>query len=70
MTLTMSKAAEAEFASLDELIAEIKLVFQVPSGKVNFRGRAKIASDSSMETRGRVQLMASEIWRISGYRFR
>jgi hypothetical protein len=38
MTLTMSKATEAEFASLDELIAEIKLVFQVPSGKVNIRG--------------------------------
>jgi len=32
------KSTEMEFASFNDLISEIKLAFQVPSGKVNFCG--------------------------------
>ena len=70
ISLTKSKVAEVEFASLDELTMNIKLVFQVPSGKVNFHGRAGIASDPSTGAREHVQLVAAEIWRVSGYRFK
>ena len=59
--LTKPKAAEVEFASLDELITNIKLVFQVPSGKVNFHGQTKIMQDPSTGARERVQLTVSEI---------
>jgi len=59
-----------EFATLDDLMSEIKVTFQGPSGKVNFRGRTRIPSDRSKGTKERVQLAASEIWRVSGYRFR
>jgi len=44
----MSKAVEIEFASLDELITNIKLAFQTPSNKVNFRERARIVPDLSI----------------------
>jgi len=64
------KLAEMEFASFDDLISEVKLAFQVPSGKVNFHGRTRISLDPSMGTKERVQLTASEIWRVSAYRFR
>lgn len=57
----LSKTAEIEFVSLDELITEINLAFQVPSGKVNFRGRARIVPDQSTGARERVRLTASEI---------
>ena len=64
------KTAETEFASLEDLLSEIKLAFQVPSGKVSFRGRTRVTSDLSTGTKERVQLAASEIWRVSGYQFR
>jgi len=64
------KSAEMEFASFDDLISKIKLAFQVPSGKVNFRGRTRILLDPSMGIKECVQLTASEIWRVSAYRFR
>ena len=64
------KAAEMEFTSFDDLISEIKLAFQVPSGEVNFRGRTRISLDPSMGTKERVRLTAYEIWRVSAYRFR
>ena len=38
----MSKVAEIEFASLDELITNTELAFQTHSSEVNFRGRAGI----------------------------
>ena len=43
-----------EFASLDEFMANIKLVFQTPSDEVNFRGRARIVPDPSIGARERV----------------
>ena len=70
MITNAPKAAEIEFASFDDLISEIKLAFQVPSGKVNFRGQTRIPSDPSVEMKERVQLTASEVWRVSAYRFR
>ena len=37
------EAAETEFASLEDLLSEIKLAFQVPSGKASFHGRTRVA---------------------------
>jgi len=59
-----------EFASLDELMSEIRLAFQVPSGKVKFRGQATVALEPSVGARERVQMTAAGIWRVSGYRFK
>ena len=59
-----------EFAPLDKLLSEIRLAFQVPSGKVYFRGQARIMLDPSLGARERIQMTAGDIWRVSGYRFR
>lgn len=49
MTLTMVETPEIEFNSMDEFISEIKLVFQVPSGRVNFNGQTRVTLDSFVE---------------------
>ena len=43
--LTTVKTPEIEFNSMNKVISEIKLIFQVPSDRVNFHGQTKIVSE-------------------------
>ena len=55
---------------MEELLQQLRLAFEVPSGRVIFRARTFAAVDPLADAKEITRMLATNIWRISGYRFR
>ena len=64
------KAPDVEFKSKEELLQQLRLAFEVPSGRVIFRAFTLTAIDPLADTKEVTRMIGKEIWRVSGYRFR
>ena len=64
------QASDVEFKSKEDLLQQLRLAFEAPSGQVIFRGCAAIAIDPMANAKEVTTMMAADIWRVSGYRFR
>jgi len=65
-----TQAPDVEFNSKEDLLQQLCLAFEVPSGRVIFRGYTSTTIDPMANAKDVTMMMAADIWSVSGYRFR
>ena len=70
LNIECHKAPDVEFKSKEDLLRQLRLAFEVPSGRVIFQGYTSMAIDPGADPKDVTAMMAADIWRVSGYRFR
>lgn len=64
------KVPDVKFESMEELLQQLRLAFEVPSGRVIFRACTFTVVDPLADAKEITRMLATNVWRISGYRFR
>ena len=61
---------DVEFNSKEDLLQQLCLAFEVPSGWVIFQGYTSATIDPMANAKEITKMVAVDIWHVSGYWFR